>query len=288
VLWYRPYEGGERRWVGRREEVEIRFDLVEPVAIPTFEPPSFEFNVRSIREAIAAGDVYQVNLTYRVPVPRIGADRLLAALCRHGVPRFACWLNVAPELEFVSASPELLFESDGTRIRVEPMKGTAAAGCGQELLQSQKDRAELAMITDLLRDDLNHLCEPRSVVVENERRLIELPYVVQSVADVHGRAREGVTLEEMLNQLHPGGSVTGTPRIAACELISKLEETPRDAYCGTLGFQRGDAARFSLLIRTTQRQFDGTWRFGVGGGITWDSTVEGERAELELKLGAFS
>jgi anthranilate/para-aminobenzoate synthase component I len=193
----------------------------------------------------------------------------------------------SPELgEFVSASPELLVETAARWIHAEPMKGTAAPHDRAFLEASEKDRAELAMITDLLRDDLNRLCEPGSVRVPNAQRFIELPYVLQAVADVEGALRDGVTTTEVLSVLHPGGSVTGAPREAALDVISQLERSPRGAYCGTLGLELGDHARFALLIRTAERTADGAWIYGVGSGITWDSVPEAELAEVRLKLGA--
>jgi len=242
--------------------------------------------VASIRERIAAGDVYQVNLTVRARVEAADGAALLARLCARGEPRFAAWVRLPDGAELVSASPELLFEVRGRAIRAEPMKGTAPAGQRAWLDASEKDRAELAMITDLLRDDLNRLCVPRSVDVPCARRFLELPYAVQAVSDVTGTLREDVSLRDVVGQLHPGGSVTGAPREAACEIISALERTPRGLYCGTLGLERGGDARFALLIRTAERVRDGAWTYGVGSGITWDSDARAELDEVRLKLGA--
>jgi anthranilate/para-aminobenzoate synthase component I len=107
------------------------------------------------------------------------------------------------------------------------------------------------------------------------------------VSDVSGVLREDVSTEALLRQLHPGGSVTGAPRPAACELISKLEPTPRGAYCGTLALERDDELTASLLIRTAEKTPTG-WRYGVGSGITWDSDAQAELEEVRLKLGALS
>ena len=239
--------------------------------------------VRAIRARIAAGDVYQVNLTTRATLNDVSGAALLSRLCARGVPRSAAWVRSSRFGEFVSASPELLVETRGRWVHVEPMKGTATHA--EVLLASEKDRAELAMITDLLRDDLHRLCEPRSVNVINERRLIPLSYAVQSVADVEGMLRDDVTLAQVFSVVHPGGSVTGAPREAALSVIAELERAPRGAYCGALGLELGDAMRAALLIRTAEQQPHG-WRYGVGGGITWDSSPEAELEEVRLKLGA--
>jgi anthranilate/para-aminobenzoate synthase component I len=103
------------------------------------------------------------------------------------------------------------------------------------------------------------------------------------VSDVVGLLREGVTLEEVLRALHPGGSVTGAPKRAAMALVDALEATPRGPYCGALVFREDARATASLLIRTAFRQGTG-WLYGVGGGVTWRSTVEGEWRELLTKL----
>jgi anthranilate/para-aminobenzoate synthase component I len=288
TVWLAPYEtegAGALTFRGGAEPVSVSLPEGEPLSV-TLDDGGFVEGVHAIREAIAAGDVYQVNLTVRARVAPVDGPALLARLCRRGVPRFAAWVRWPDGPEVVSASPELLFDLKGRRVRAEPMKGTAPPGQRAWLETSEKDRAELAMITDLLRDDLNRLCVPRSVEVPCARRFLELPYALQAVSDVTGTLRDGVGLRDVLNQLHPGGSVTGAPREAARAFIASLERTPRGVYCGALGLERKDTARFALLIRTAQREAGGGWTYGVGGGITWDSDPAAELAEVRLKLGA--
>jgi anthranilate/para-aminobenzoate synthase component I len=245
----------------------------------------YEQAVARIRAAIAAGDVYEVNLTLRAQLAPIGAPALAASLCRRGVPRFFAWVRLPDGRELVSASPELLFAIDGGTVRAEPMKGTASPEREAELAESAKERAELAMITDLVRNDLTPVCVPRSVRVVSERRFLRLPYAVQAVSDVEGELLPGVGPTEVLRALHPGGSVTGAPKHAAMKLIAALEPTPRGAYCGALGLCSEGHARFSLLIRTAFRSATG-WTYGVGGAIVWDSDAARELEEIHLKLGA--
>jgi anthranilate/para-aminobenzoate synthase component I len=142
------------------------------------------------------------------------------------------------------------------------------------------------MITDLLRDDLQPLCVPRSVTVPSPRRFLELPYAVQAVSDVRGELVPEVGLRDVLARVQPGGSVTGAPRPAALRMIRALERTPRGVYCGTLGWVEGRRAVCSLLIRTAERTGPRDWTYGVGGGITWDSVPEAELDEVKVKLGA--
>lgn len=241
--------------------------------------------VNQIREAIAQGDVYQVCLTVRAHLSAVRGAELLSLMCKRGVPRFAAWVRLPDGSEFVSASPELFFETDGQHVHTEPMKGTARTGTGGQLDASAKDRAELAMITDLLRNDLAQVCCPQTVRVANERRVLELPYALQTVSDIVGILAHDATPLDVLTMLHPGGSVTGAPKHAALDMIRTLEKTPRGAYCGALGLWTGERSTFSLLIRTAMQTSDG-WIYGVGGGIVYDSDPRAEFSELETKLGA--
>ncbi len=252
---------------------------------PRLDARGHAAKVARIRAAIARGDVYQVCLCASARLGEARGAAILRRFCRRGAPRFAAWVRLPEGPEFVTASPELFLRVDGDRARVEPMKGTAAPGALAALKRSGKDRAELAMITDLLRNDLTPVCRPRSVRVAAARRFLRLSYAVQAVSDVRGRLRPGVGALEVLAALHPGGSVTGAPKRAALDMIRKLESRPRGAYCGALGLASGRRATFSLLIRTAQRE-PGGWVYGVGGGIVWGSRPRAERRELGVKLGA--
>jgi anthranilate/para-aminobenzoate synthase component I len=257
--------------------------LEQPIV--RFEDAGIRQAIDRIREAIAAGDVYQVCFTVRAKLDATCGSALLSAMCAGGAPRFAAWVRLPGGPEFVSASPECFFEVEGRRVRSEPMKGTAAPGQGANLESSAKDISELAMITDLVRNDLTRVCEPRSVKVSCARRKLELPYAIQMVSDVEGVLRKGNGPLEVLDALHPGGSVTGAPKESALEMIRLLESTPRGPYCGALGLWQGDHAMFSLLIRTASRTATG-WEYGVGSGIVWDSDADAEVQEFRTKLGA--
>ena len=240
--------------------------------------------VAQIREAIACGDVYQVCLTVRALVSPAGGAEILSLMCRRAVPRFAAWVRLPDGSEFVSASPELFFETDGRQVHAEPMKGTAHPGRGGVLEASDKDRAELAMITDLVRNDLTQVCRQKTVRVENERRVLKLPYAFQTVSDIVGVLDDGKATLDVLAALHPGGSVTGAPKQAALAMIRRLEPDERGAYCGALGLLAGERSVFSLLIRTAEKSSAG-WVYGVGSGIVFDSNPQAELEELRVKLG---
>jgi anthranilate/para-aminobenzoate synthase component I len=267
------------------QQVDVRWDAARATLRPLLDLEGYEPQVQAIREAIANGDVYQVNLTRKAQLGAVSGASLAAAQCRNGVPRFFAWVRFPDGRELVSASPERFFSVDGRRVWVEPMKGTAAPGRAEELWQSKKDEAELAMITDLLRNDLAPLCVPKSVRVIEPRRLLRLPYAVQTVSVVEGQLQEPFEPRRVLAALHPGGSVTGTPKLMAMRFIQALEGRPRGAYCGTLGIWRGDQVTASLLIRTAEKELN-RWRYGTGSAITWASDAEAEAAELRLKLEA--
>ncbi len=274
-----------RKMRGVVQPVDVEFDVAaRPIAV-SLPTEGYREAVNRIREAIEAGDVYQVCHCLLAPTGPAGGAEVLALMCRRGVPRFASWVRLPWGEEFVSASPELFFETGGRRIHSQPMKGTARPGAAGALETSEKDQAELAMITDLVRNDLAQVCRPRSVQVSCERRIVELPYALQAVSDVEGELAAGATPLQALAALHPGGSVTGAPKIAALAMIRELERRPRGAYCGTLGLVAGDRSVFALLIRTAVRGAQG-WSYGVGSGIVHDSDADAELDELRTKLGA--
>ncbi len=244
----------------------------------------FGRGVDAIREAIAAGDVYQVNLCRRLsaPVPR-GFDilGLAGALGRQNpAPHAAAVVLSSTGVAIASASPELFLRRRGDLVETRPIKGTAAAG-GPFLA---KDRAENVMIVDLMRNDLGRVCQYGSVVVPELCREERHPGLSHLVSSVRGRLRAGVGWAELLDATFPPGSVTGAPKLAAIEMVRRLEPVPRGVYCGAIGLVDTDRAAgdLNVAIRTFWVE-DGRLHLGTGGGITWDSTPEGEWAETELK-----
>jgi anthranilate/para-aminobenzoate synthase component I len=297
----RPSSSGDPLLVFARFEqpgahaLKLAAGTVSPCAIEFDDEPrdlgvtlaasDYANKVGQIREAIACGDVYQVCLTVRALVSSASGAEILSLMCRRAVPRFAAWVRLPDGSEFVSASPELFFETDGRQVHAEPMKGTARPGAGGVLEASAKDRAELAMIADLVRNDLAQVCRQKTVRVENERRVLKLPYALQTVSDIVGLLDDGKAALDVLAALHPGGSVTGAPKQAALTMIRSLEPDERGAYCGALGLVTGGRSVFSLLIRTAARSARG-WVYGVGSGIVFDSDPQAELDELRVKLGA--
>jgi para-aminobenzoate synthetase/4-amino-4-deoxychorismate lyase len=249
----------------------------------------YELNVREAQEAIARGDTYQVNYTFRMRA-RFGGDafafyeRLRAAQ----PTRFGAYLDTG-RFKILSASPELFFRRRGARILTRPMKGTAARGRWMEedeaacraLAASEKNRAENVMIVDLLRNDLGRVAETGTVRASSLFKVERHPTVFQMTSTVGARLRSGATLEDIFVALFPCGSVTGAPKVSTMRLIARLESSPRGVYCGAVGLiEPGGDAVFNVPIRTVVVDaVEGSAEYGTGGGVTWDSTPGGEYAE---------
>jgi para-aminobenzoate synthetase component 1 len=250
---------------------------------------AFEAGVTRIRAAIAAGDVYQVNLTRRLsaplPPPRPGTSidvaALGAALARGNPGRFSAVIRL-PRLgvHVASASPERFLSRRGRRVWSSPIKGTAPVP--EALLP--KDRAENVMIVDLVRNDLGRVCEWGSVRVPDLLRVEPYPGLVHLVSTVEGRLRPGLGWAACIDATFPPGSVTGAPKLAALARIAALEPVDRGVYCGAVGWVDADrrAGDLNVAIRTFWIE-GGRLHLGTGGGITYDSTPAGEWAETELK-----
>jgi para-aminobenzoate synthetase/4-amino-4-deoxychorismate lyase len=259
--------------------------------------------VERIRELIAAGEAYQVNHTLRMRT-ELGAgatadgglDRRYAELVLAQRGGFGADLR-AGRFRILSASPELFFSWDGDRVTTRPMKGTARRGRWPEedaaaaaaLRASAKDRAENAMIVDLLRNDLGRVAVPGTVVADPLFSLERYETVWQMTSTVSGRVPSGTTLPDVFRALFPSGSVTGAPKIASMRVIAELEDSPRGVYTGAVGYLAPPGsgeprAEFSVAIRTIQVDTaTGAAEYGVGGGITFDSSAEAEHEEVRAK-----
>jgi len=244
--------------------------------------------VDEIRERIARGTVYQVNLC-RVLSATVGdlSIRALGDVLAQGNPApYAATIDIPQAgLEIACASPEAYLVRRGTTVSSSPIKGTAATA--REMLP--KDFAENVMIVDLVRNDLQHVCRPGTVRVDHLCRLEQHPGLVHLVSDVSGELRDGVGWREVLDASFPPGSVSGTPKHTALQAISDLEPVQRGPYCGAIGWIDADnhEALLAVGIRTFWVDDDGPGarmlRFGTGAGITWGSDPQGELRETELK-----
>lgn len=248
----------------------------------SLEREEFYKYVEEIRTQISAGVVYQANacrvLTTTI-AQDVSLDALFEELLLHNFAPYASFLRI-PDLEIASASPELFLERKGNFVKTSPIKGTQDpkenSGFGL------KDQSENIMIVDLMRNDLSRICEIGSVAVTDFLRSENHPGVRHLVSDISGQLRADVTWAQISTALLPPGSVSGTPKSSALKIIRQNEPTPRDIYCGVLGWIDGDESLLSVAIRTFWKRGQ-TLSFGTGGGITWPSEPHFEWRETQLK-----
>jgi para-aminobenzoate synthetase / 4-amino-4-deoxychorismate lyase len=260
---------------------------------PLVSRADFSESIAGIRELIAAGDTYQVNYTFPLVASFKGDSRSwFRDLCRAQGAEYCAYFDL-DRFKILSVSPELFFEQDGRRVRTRPMKGTIRRGrwaeedlsMANQLAASAKDRAENVMIVDLLRNDLGRVAEIGSVNVTRLFELERYETLWQMTSTIEATLRAEVTFPELMARLFPCGSITGAPKIRTMEIIRDLEPFPRGVYTGALGFLRPDGSSvFNVAIRTIVIDtHTGMATFGVGGGITYDSTAEKEYAECLVK-----
>lgn len=237
---------------------------------------------------IAAGDVFQVNLSQRLlsPAQQDSVTLYLRLRERNPAP-FAGYFDLG-DFQVVSASPErfLQVQPDGW-VETRPIKGTRPRTAhaetdrraAEDLCRSEKDRAENVMIVDLLRNDLSRVCRPDSVEVRQLCGLETYQYVQHLVSVVRGQFADHVSPIDLIRAAFPGGSVTGAPKVRAMEIIAELERTARGPYCGSLGYLGFDGSLdLSILIRTITAG-RGWWQAPVGGGIVAQSLPRDEYEE---------
>ena len=245
----------------------------------------------AVEDYIAAGDVYQINLTMKYHFAFEGDSvALYAALRRKQRVAYGALIHTS-ELDVLSLSPELFFRREGKHISTRPMKGTAPRGRTPRedarlktwLAVDEKQRAENLMIVDLLRNDLGRVAKIGSVEVTDLFTVETYRSVHQMTSGITAELRSDMGLRDMLCALFPCGSVTGAPKVRAMEIISELEDGPRGIYTGAIGHiaPSGDA-QFNVAIRTVVLQ-GSHGEMGIGGGIVADSKVESEFEECLLK-----
>jgi len=257
----------------------------------TVEETAFRQAIDRVQAYIAAGDTYQVNYTYRLRAPFAGNPwELFAGLAAGHEPPYGGYLATS-DWAILSLSPELFFRRQGTMIESIPMKGTIGRGLtvaedalqGQRLSASGKDRAENVMIVDMVRNDLTRIARPGTVRATELFAVQRYPTLWQMVSTV--AAETDASLADTFAALFPPASITGAPKARTMAIINELETAPRRIYTGTLGFVLPDGrAQFNVAIRTLllDRQ-RGLAEYGVGGGITADSTAAGEWEETRIK-----
>jgi para-aminobenzoate synthetase component I len=259
--------------------------------ISSVDRETYLATVHRVLEYIAAGDVFQVNLSQRFaawgrPEPLDVYLRLKAA----SPAPYAAFLRWA-DMAVVSASPECFYQTRGDLLVTRPIKGTRPRGrdplddarLAAELRDSPKDCAELTMIVDLERNDLGRVCRYGSVRVRDPMTIESFAQVHHLVATVEGRLQPDAGPVDVIRAIFPGGSITGAPKIRAMEIIDELEPNRRSLYTGAIGYlSRGGASAFNIAIRTILVEGDRA-SFQVGGGIVADSDPEAEYEETLAK-----
>jgi para-aminobenzoate synthetase / 4-amino-4-deoxychorismate lyase len=264
--------------------------------IPSLGDEGHALRVARVRELIAAGDTYQVNLTFPLRAPFRGDPLgLYADLLRRQRAGYAAFLDLG-RFAILSLSPELFFERAGKRVTTRPMKGTRPRGrwpaedesLAAELASSEKDRAENLMIVDLLRNDLGRIARPGSVRVSERFAVERYPTVHQMTSTIEAEVSPGIRLPDIFGALFPCGSVTGAPKVRTMEIIREMESGPRGVYCGAVGVVGDGQAVFNVPIRTLLIDREkGEARLDVGSGITIGSDPTAEYREC-LDKAAFT
>ena len=256
---------------------------------------SYLKSVQSSQRLIGQGDIYQVNLARELSAnyraSPLAAYRHLQTM---SPAPFSGFINEG-SFQILSASPESFLKMDGPHIQTRPIKGTRPRGTdpqtdaqlAYELQSSEKERAELLMITDLLRNDLGRVCEFGSVTVPNLMQLERYPQVHHLVSTIEGMLKKDCSHLNALSSCFPGGSITGAPKIRAMEIIDSLEPETRGPYTGSMGYLGfNKTSRLNIIIRTAVKQGN-QLSLHVGAGIVADSDPVAEYQETEHKAAGF-
>ncbi len=264
-----------------------------PLEIVEDEPQLFLEGVGAILGSIGRGDVYQANLSrgWRGRLPEGLDATMLYRRLRTANPGPFSGSARLPGFTLLSSSPERLLRIEGSTVSTRPIAGTRPRGSTtasdaslrSELSLNDKERAEHVMLVDLERNDLGRVCRGGTVRVDEFMTIESYATVHHIVSNVRGELREGVTPGEAIAAVFPGGTITGCPKVRCMELLAALEQSPRDAYTGSIGYLRRDGGLdLNILIRTIVLR-DGMVEFRTGAGIVADSQPEAELAETRAK-----
>jgi len=263
-----------------------------PLLRSNFTRQEYLHAVQDVIEYIAAGDLFQANLSQRLLLPARSSPVMQYLKLRSQNPAPFAGYFAHDDWVVMSSSPERFLQLNGRRAATRPIKGTRQRGfipeadlyTRDELRESEKDRAENMMIVDLLRNDLSRVCLPGSIQVPELCSVEAYETVSHLVSEVQGTLRAGETFWSLLKATFPGGSITGAPKIRAMQVISELEQVARGPYCGSLFYHGFDGtADSNILIRTMTQRF-GWLTFSAGGGIITQSDPVAEYEETLHKV----
>ena len=254
--------------------------------------------IKQIKELLAAGEIYQLCYCIRFRKKFKGDPyALFLKLSEVNPVNFSAYLNCG-DFQIISASPERFFKVENGKIITQPIKGTVDKKGGKKsldhLLNSEKERSELDMITDLERNDIGKICKYGTLKLNKERELLELDNLWHTYSEVEGQLPNDITSDQIIKAMFPGGSVTGCPKKRAMEYIEKLEGLPRNIFTGSIGYVfNGEPDNsyalkmdFNIAIRTALIK-DGYIEYWSGSGIVADSNPEEEYKECMLKAEKF-
>jgi len=302
----------ERRFYSFDESIESQLPSIGSPLDLTFkstgqlemsvEKSDYLKKIKRVKTLLELGEIYQLNYAIRFRKRFEGNPfGLYLKLMDVNPTAFSAFLNCG-DYQILSNSPERLFQVNGQKIVTEPIKGTAARGANfktknlkfkieldpqlQWLLDSEKERAELDMITDLARNDVGQICEFGSLKLEKNREVMALPNLWHTYSRVSGRLPKAMPISEVIGALFPGGSITGCPKKRARQYIEELEGLPRNIFTGSIGYITSQKTDFNIAIRTALVK-DGYIEYWAGGGIVADSDPEAEYEECFLKAEKF-
>ncbi len=259
----------------------------------TLDRPTYTDLFDRVKHYIAAGDIYQLNLTFKADFSFSGSPLALYCALRKRQNVSYGGVILTPDFNILSLSPELFIRIKDRMIQGRPMKGTAPRGDTPErdedlkvwLKTDDKSRAENLMILDLLRNDISRIAEIGSVNVPDMFTIETFSTLHQMTSGVQAKLRPGIGLHHIIRSLFPCGSITGAPKIRAMEIIRELEHEPRGIYTGAMGMISPDGDMcFNVAIRTAVISKDGSGRIGIGSGLVSDSKADDEYDECLLKL----
>ncbi|WP_414437471.1 aminodeoxychorismate synthase component I [Clostridium sp.] len=273
-----------------KNSIKIEENKVEGIKkefVSNFNKIDYKSAITKLKNYIISGDVYIANMTQRFYTESTeDSFEIYKKLRSINKAPFSAYMNFN-DFQIISSSPERFLEVNNRKVVTRPIKGTRPRGKTKEediknsleLLNSEKDKAELLMVVDLERNDLSKVCKPHSVKVTELFKLETYATVFHLVSTVEGKLKDEVSAIKCIKECFPGGSITGTPKIRAMEIIEELEALKRNIYTGSIGYFdfRGNAD-FNIAIRTIIKK-DNKAYFGVGGGITYDSNEEDEYNE---------
>lgn len=252
-----------------------------------FKKEEYKNAVFKLKKYIEEGDVYIANMTQRFWCENNEESFSIYKKLRSiNKAPFSAFLNFK-DFQIISSSPERFIQIKNNKAHTRPIKGTRPRGKSieedeknkLELINSEKDKAELLMVVDLERNDFSKVCKPYTVKVTENFKLEEYATVFHLVSTIEGELKNESSAVKCIKECFPGGSITGTPKIRAMEIIEEIEGLKRNIYTGCIGyFDFNGNCDFNIVIRTIVKK-DNKAYFGVGGGITYDSIEEDEYNE---------